>query len=88
MKGKNMTRDDVSKRFIEIVAIQIGIDDNEISETDRFRESLSCDSLDLIELVMECEDEFELSISDEEAEKMETVGQAIDAIIEKYNETR
>ena len=83
-----MTRDDVSKRFIEIVAIQIGIDDNEISETDRFRESLSCDSLDLIELVMECEDEFELSISDEEAEKMETVGQAIDAIIEKYNETR
>ena len=51
----------------------------------RFVNDLNADSLDTVELVMEFEDEFELSIPDEEAEKIQTVGQAIDYIKEHAN---
>jgi len=74
--------DEVEERVIEIVAEQMGVDKSEITRETSFINDLNADSLDTVELVMEFEDEFELSIPDEEAEKIQTVGQAIDYIKE------
>lgn len=65
---------------IEIVSEQMGVNKKEFTRDVHFANDLGCDSLDLVELVMEFEDEFELSVPDEDAEKVETVGQAIDYI--------
>lgn len=74
--------DEVEDRVIEIVAEQMDVDKSEITRETSFINDLNADSLDTVELVMEFEDEFELSIPDEEAEKIQTVGQAIDYIRE------
>jgi len=71
---------DIEGKVIEIVAEQMGVDKTEITRETSFVNDLNADSLDTVELVMEFEDEFELSIPDEEAEKIQTVGQAIDYI--------
>jgi len=72
----------IEEKVIEIVAEQMGVDKSEITRETSFVNDLNADSLDTVELVMEFEDEFELSIPDEEAEKIQTVGQAIDHIKE------
>ena len=72
----------IEEKVIEIVAEQMGVDKSEITLETSFVNDLNADSLDTVELVMEFEDEFELSIPDEEAEKIQTVGQAIDHIKE------
>ena len=72
--------DEIEVKVIEIVAEQMGVDKSEITRETSFVNDLNADSLDTVELVMEFEDEFELSIPDEEAEKIQTVGQAIDYI--------
>ena len=72
--------DDIEERVIEIVAEQMNVDKSEITRETSFVNDLSADSLDTVELVMEFEDAFELSIPDEVAEKIQTVGQAIDHI--------
>jgi len=72
--------DDIETKVIEIVSEQMGVDKSEISRETSFANDLNADSLDTVELVMEFEDEFETSIPDEEAEKIQTVGQAIDYI--------
>ena len=77
--------DEIEQRVIEIVAEQMGQDKSEITRETSFVNDLNADSLDTVELVMEFEDEFELSIPDEEAEKIQTVGQAIDYIKEHSN---
>ena len=74
--------DEIDEKVIEIVAEQMGVDKSEITRETSFVNDLNADSLDTVELVMEFEDEFELSIPDEEAEKIQTVGQAIDYIRE------
>ena len=74
--------DEIEEKVIEIVAEQMGRDKSEITRETSFVNDLSADSLDTVELVMEFEDQFELSIPDEEAEKIQTVGQAIDYIKE------
>src|SRR4051812_36578622 len=74
--------DDTEQKVIEIVSDQMGVDKSEITRETHFINDLNADSLDTVELVMEFEDEFELSIPDEEAEKIQTVGQAIDYIKE------
>lgn len=71
---------DIEVKVIEIVADQMGVDKSEVTRETSFVNDLNADSLDTVELVMEFEDEFELSIPDEEAEKIQTVGQAIDHI--------
>ena len=73
---------EVEAKVIEIVSDQMGVDKSEITRETSFVNDLNADSLDTVELVMEFEDEFELSIPDEEAEKIQTVGQAIDYITE------
>jgi len=74
--------EDIEPKVIEIVSEQMGVDKSEITRETHFINDLNADSLDTVELVMEFEDEFELSIPDEEAEKIQTVGQAIDYIKE------
>ncbi len=70
----------IEQKVIDIVAEQMGVDNAEITRDTSFVNDLNADSLDTVELVMEFEDEFEMSIPDEEAEKIQTVGQAIDYI--------
>ena len=71
----------IEQKVIEIVSEQMGTDKAEISRETSFINDLNADSLDTVELVMEFEDEFDMSIPDEEAEKIQTVGAAIDYIV-------
>jgi len=71
----------IEAKVIEIVSEQMGVDKAEISRETSFINDLNADSLDTVELVMEFEDEFDMSIPDEEAEKIQTVGAAIDYIV-------
>ncbi|MEJ5259521.1 MAG: acyl carrier protein [Anaerohalosphaeraceae bacterium] len=72
----------IEAKVIEIVSEQMGVDKSEITRETSFINDLNADSLDTVELVMEFEDEFDMSIPDEEAEKIQTVGAAIDYIID------
>ncbi len=74
--------DNIEEKVIDIVSEQMGVDKAEVTRETFFVNDLNADSLDTVELVMEFEDEFELSIPDEEAEKIQTVGQAADYIRE------
>ena len=71
----------IENKVIEIISEQMGVDRSEITRETSFINDLNADSLDTVELVMEFEDEFDMSIPDEEAEKIQTVGAAIDYII-------
>ncbi|MFW6154757.1 MAG: acyl carrier protein [Planctomycetota bacterium] len=74
--------DNIEEKVIDIVSEQMGVDKSEITRETSFVNDLNADSLDTVELVMEFEDQFDLSIPDDEAEKIQTVGQAIDYINE------
>jgi acyl carrier protein len=71
----------VEAKVVEIVSEQMGVDKGEITRETSFINDLNADSLDTVELVMEFEDEFDMSIPDEEAEKIQTVGAAIEYIV-------
>lgn len=71
---------DIEAKVKKIVAEQMGVDEATLSRTTSFVNDLNADSLDTVELVMEFEEEFEISIPDEEAEKIQNIGQAIDYI--------
>ncbi|MGB0612745.1 MAG: acyl carrier protein [Miltoncostaeaceae bacterium] len=64
-----------------ILVEQLGVDASEVVETASFSEDLNADSLDLVEMIMEMEDKFGVKIPDEEAEKIVTVGDAVDYIV-------
>jgi acyl carrier protein len=68
---------DVQERITTIIVDLLGVDENQVVPQARFREDLEADSLDLVELIMAFEEEFESEISDEEAQKITTVGEAI-----------
>ena len=70
----------VEERVRDIVAEQLGVDKDKVSPDTSFVNDLGADSLDTVELVMELEEEFDISIPDDAAEKIQTVGQAIDFI--------
>jgi acyl carrier protein len=80
--GADIDAQAIEAKVIEIVSEQMGVDKSEITRETSFINDLNADSLDTVELVMEFEDEFDLSIPDEEAEKIQTVGAAIDYIVE------
>ena len=71
---------EIEAKVKKIVAEQMSVSEDEISSETSFVNDLNADSLDTVELVMEFEDEFEMSIPDEEAEKIQTVGMAIEYI--------
>jgi acyl carrier protein len=71
---------EIEEKVIQVVSEQMSVDKSEISRNTSFVNDLNADSLDTVELVMELEDEFDLTIPDEEAEKLKTVGEAIDYI--------
>jgi acyl carrier protein len=81
------TTQEIEDKVFSIVSEQMGVDKAEISRETSFVNDLNADSLDTVELVMEFEDEFEMSIPDEEAEKIKTVGQAIDYIMQHINKS-
>lgn len=73
----------VTDKVIDIVCEQLGVNKEKVSADTSFINDLGADSLDQVELVMEFEDEFDLNIPDEEAEKIQTVGDAIRYIEDK-----
>ncbi len=70
----------VEKRVKEIIVEQLGVNENEVAPEAKFVDDLGADSLDLVELVMALEEEYNMEISDEDAEKILTVGDAIEYI--------
>lgn len=71
---------ELEDKVYKIVAEQMSVERGELSRATSFVNDLNADSLDTVELVMELEDEFDLTIPDEEAEKLKTIGEAIDYI--------
>jgi acyl carrier protein len=70
----------IDKRVKEIIVEQLGVNENEVTPEAKFVDDLGADSLDLVELVMALEEEYNMEISDEDAEKILTVGDAIEYI--------
>lgn len=81
-----LSKDDIKKRVTKIVAEQLGVEEDKITPDSKFMEDLGADSLDTVELVMALEDEFDCEIPDEEAEKLKSVGEALDYIESKQAE--
>ena len=75
-----MSENSIAERVIRIVCDQMGATPDKVTPETSFINDLGADSLDTVELVMEFEDEFEISIPDEDAEKIQTVGDAIEYI--------
>jgi acyl carrier protein len=73
----------VLERVTKVIVDRLGVDESEIKMEASFRDDLGADSLDVVELVMELEDEFDMEISDDDAEKIATVGDAVTYIGEK-----
>jgi acyl carrier protein len=73
----------VLERVTKVIVDRRGVDESEIKIEASFRDDLGADSLDVVELVMELEDEFDMEISDDDAEKIATVGDAVSYIGEK-----
>ena len=75
-----MTTKSIEERVKEIICEQLGVEEDEVTPAAKFIEDLGADSLDTVELVMAFEEEFDLEIPDEDAEKITTVGDAIQYI--------
>ena len=68
----------MDEKVVAIVSEQLGVPEEEVARESSFVDDLKADSLDVVELVMEFEDEFEITIPDDDYEKIRTVGDAID----------
>jgi acyl carrier protein len=71
---------DIFDRVKRIIVERLGVDEAEVTLEASFKDDLGADSLDVVELVMELEDEFDMEISDEDAEKISTVGEVVEYI--------
>jgi acyl carrier protein len=76
------SREEVFELVRAHLADELGIEASDITEATRFKEDLEADSLDLVELVMELEDRYGIRITEEQAERIKTVGQAIDFVLD------
>jgi acyl carrier protein len=86
MRSKTLTKDEITKKLIEVIGYQMGIDPEEIKPESTLREDLAIDSLDMIELVMDIEAEFEITIDDKQAEELRTVGEAVELVAKLVGE--
>jgi acyl carrier protein len=78
--GSTSTATTVEERVIDIVCENLGVNKEQVTRQTSFIEDIGADSLDIVELVMELEEEFEITIPDDQAEQIKTVGEAIDYI--------
>ena len=78
-----MTDDALFQKVRSIIAEQLGVEEDEVVREASFLDDLGADSLDIVELIMALEEEFELEIPDEDAERITTVGDAVDYIRER-----
>ena len=81
-RGDDLEREEVLGRIQEITADRLGVDEGDVTPDASFREDLEADSLDLVELIMELEEQFGMEIPDDEAEKITTVEEAVDYVME------
>tara|TARA_A100000164_G_scaffold168814_1_gene149873 strand:- start:1104 stop:1343 length:240 start_codon:yes stop_codon:yes gene_type:complete len=77
-----MEKSEIEKTVTGIVCEQLGVNESEVNVDSSFVDDLGADSLDTVELVMALEEEFDLEIADEDAEKISTVQEAVDYIVE------
>lgn len=77
----NNIMSEISEKVKKIIVDKLGVDESEVSESASFTDDLGADSLDTVELIMEFEKEFDISIPDEKAENIQTVGQAIEYLV-------
>lgn len=74
------SREEIYERVKDVLVEQLGVEEGDINDAASFQDDLDADSLDLVELIMELEDQFGVKISDEDAQGIQTVGQAVDYI--------
>ena len=77
--------DDIQQKVTDLIVDQLGVDADSVNTDAHFIDDLGADSLDTVELVMAFEEEFDMEISDEDAEKLETVGDAIAYLDERLD---
>lgn len=78
LNQKHIIMSDIADKVKQIILDKLGVDESEISNESSFTNDLGADSLDTVELIMEFEKEFDIAIPDEEAEKIQTVGMAVE----------
>lgn len=72
-----MEKTEIKSKVTELIADKLGFEPEGLTEESIFRDDLGCDSLDEIELMMECESEFNIAITDDEVENIKTIGEAL-----------
>jgi acyl carrier protein len=85
MKGVRMSTEEVFERVKKVIIEQLGVTESAVTSEASFLDDLSADSLDIVELVMALEEEFDIEIPDEDAEKVTTVGDVVEYIKDNVN---
>ncbi len=76
-----LSREEVLERLTPAIVEKLGVDESQVTEDASFAEALGADSLDLVELIMDLEDQFGIKIPDEDAQTLTTVGEAVEYVV-------